>query len=160
MKKLFLVRHAKSGSKSIGMNDFDRPLNERGMADAPMMGERLKLRGAAVDLIVCSPALRARQTAELIAAALSIDAGEIVEEAAIYEAWVEDLDRVVRGFDDGCGSVMLVGHNPGLTEFLAALCSCGGFDLSTAAVAEVELDIESWSRPAAGAGRLCSFDYP
>ena len=159
MKRLLLVRHAKSSWKTAA-GDFERPLNERGVMDAPLMGVRLQHFAAPADLIVTSPARRARMTAELLAAALHYDAAAIVEAEEIYQAGLEDLQGVVRRLDDAFSTVLLVGHNPGITNFANWLCGAGIDSMPTAAAAVVELAVESWCEAGRNKGSLVDFDYP
>ncbi len=100
MKRVYLVRHAKSDWKRIGLADRDRPLNKRGKRDAPVMGQRLAARGVKPDLIVTSPAKRARKTAKVFAKELGYPKDEIVVEERVYEGGVEDLWDIIRGTDD------------------------------------------------------------
>ena len=114
MKTLLLVRHALSDPGEDGMADHERPLSARGRLDASEMGRRLLARSVQPDAIVASPAVRARATAELLAPELERHAIRFVP--ALYNATSEAvLDQVVR-LDDALDSVILVAHNPGLTE--------------------------------------------
>ena len=153
MKTLLLLRHAKSSWNAPATRDIDRPLGGRGERDAPRVGKALKDSGATVDLVVSSPATRARQTAELVTAAANYK-GPVRFEPAIYEASASDLLDVVRALPDDAETVVLVGHNPGFEELLGALC--GGRSaparvrVPTAALACVELDCERWRDADAG----------
>jgi phosphohistidine phosphatase len=154
MKTLLVLRHAKSDRGDTAIRDHDRPLAPRGEADAPQMGMALRVLGAIPDCLLTSTAVRARETARLVAAAMGYD-GPVVEEHGIYAASVETLLAVLRACDDA-STVLLVGHNPGLEELLCLLA--GGVDaepivrLPTAGLACLSLDIEEWPhlRPACG----------
>jgi phosphohistidine phosphatase len=158
MKTLLLLRHAKSSWDSPAARDFDRPLSGRGERDAPKVGKALKQSGVEVDLVVSSPAQRARQTADAVLGAAKYK-GPVKFDENIYEAAVGDLLAVVRGLPDDDETVMLIGHNPGFEELLGTLCGAPTASASTrmptAALAMVELDSDRWRDVDAGAGTLC-----
>ena len=113
MKKLYLIRHAKSSWKNLSLDDFERPLNKRGKCDAPFMGELLRAKNILPDLILASSALRAKSTAEIIAKKLKASK-KIVFDADIYEASSSTLESIISSIDDKYNTLFLVGHNPGL----------------------------------------------
>jgi phosphohistidine phosphatase len=152
MKTLLLLRHAKSSRKDNGLRDFDRPLNQRGLKTAPSIGRLMRKRKLQPDLVLSSPAERARQTTQLVIEAAGLET-ELRYDERIYEASVERLLEVVSQLDDETGIVMLVGHNPGLEELLEVLTG-EAHNLPTAALACVELNIEKWNKVRAGGGRL------
>jgi phosphohistidine phosphatase len=152
MKTLYLLRHAKSSWDDQNLADFDRPLNERGLSAAPLMGEVLAQRGLIPDEIISSPAKRAIQTATLVKESGGFGAPIRVEER-IYEASPQALLQVTRGIRDELGAVMIVGHNPGIEGFIAFLT--GNLErMPTAAVAVIEIDLEKWTDVASGSGKL------
>lgn len=144
MKTLFLVRHAKSSWNEPGLPDKDRPLNDRGKRDAPKMGERLAKRNVKPDLILSSPARRALKTAQIIAKRLDYRLEDILVDDRLYAAEADDLLHVIRELGDKPKSVMLIGHNPELTE-LAHRLSNKITQMPTCAVAELMFDAKSWS---------------
>ncbi|HKS28395.1 MAG TPA: histidine phosphatase family protein [Pyrinomonadaceae bacterium] len=152
MKTLLLLRHAKSSWKNPELRDFDRPLNKRGLKAAPLMGEFMKERRLRPDLVISSPAVRARQTA-----ALAVESGELQTELRyderIYEADVPALLKVVSQIDEAAETAMIVGHNPGLQELLRFLTD-EDYEFPTAALALVSLKMDKWSAVAEGSGRL------
>lgn len=152
MKKLILMRHAKSSWDDQRLTDFERPLNERGVRAAPLVGRHLKRLRIAPGLVLSSPAERARQTAALVAEAAGFDAPVRYDER-IYEASAARLLEVVSQVEEGVDEVMLVGHNPGMEELLALLAG-ESRRMPTAAVARITLDVERWGRVSPGAGRL------
>jgi phosphohistidine phosphatase len=152
MKTLFLLRHAKSSWDDPVAEDIERPLAPRGEKDAPRVGAFLAATKNLPDLIVSSPAERAKATAKRVARAAGYD-GDLRLEPAIYLADAATLLDVVRRLPDDHARVMLVGHNPGFEELAAALCG-GSVRLPTAAVACIELDIARWVEARAGAGTL------
>ena len=142
MKELLIMRHAKSSWDPPYPTDFERPLNKRGRKAAPRMGEFLAERDLLPDLIVSSPAERAKQTTELFAEASGYD-GELRFEQAIYHAFSGDLLAVVQGLPDEAERVMLVGHNPGFEMLVEQLCG-GDVRMPTAAIAYIKLLELSW----------------
>lgn len=143
MKTLLLLRHAKSSWQDAGLADFDRPLNERGMLAAPFMGALMVREGLAPEIILCSPAERARQTALLVGQGRGMNT-EIRFEHRIYEASPRGLHQVVSELDDAYSSAMLVGHNPGVEGFISYLT--GNMEsMPTAALAVTDLQVGSWS---------------
>ena len=152
MKTLYLLRHAKSSWKEPGIQDFDRPLNGRGMEAAPLVGRYIRKQGLRVDLLLCSPAARARQTAALVQEAARLTADLLYDER-IYEADAARLIEVVAQAPESADALMLVGHNPGMEELLKLLTG-EAREMATATLACVALDIEKWSKARADAGRL------
>lgn len=158
MRTLFLMRHAKSSWDDPSLADFDRPLNERGKRNAPFMGDFMRLEGLAPDIVVSSPAMRARETAESVKERGDLSAG-IVFDGRVYEASPNVLREVASGVDDAYAVAMLVGHNPGMEGFLQYLT--GRLEpMPTAAVAVIELDISRWRDIAADSGRLVKVFRP
>ncbi len=159
MKKLFLVRHAKSSWSDGQLKDFDRPLNKRGFKDAPNMAQRLVNANVSVDKIVSSPALRAKTTAGFFADVFNINSSEIHFEPHIYEAHPDPLMRIISGFSDEWNTVLMFGHNPGFSYVLGLLTG-EMIHKVTCSISEVELHIESWTETAEMVGSLISHDYP
>ena len=159
MKHLTLIRHAKSSWDAGVLTDRERPLNDRGRRDAPVMGRRLGERSPAPDLIVASPALRAQETANAIAAALEYATDRIATESAIYEAMVADLLEVVRNLDPQHDRVALVGHNPGITDFITEVTRDRIDNVPTCGVVELCFDA-SWAEFPGEIAELIHFDYP
>lgn len=117
-RQLLIVRHAKSAWDTNSASDFERPLAARGLKDAPRMGAWLKEQGTIPDLVICSPAERAKQTAHIICKFLDYKKKKIQWEPKVYGAGLEELEEVLADAPKEAQRVMLVGHNPGL-EFLA-----------------------------------------
>ena len=143
MKSLILVRHAKSSWAESGTADYDRPLNDRGKRDAPQLGELLAKRGLHPDLIVSSSAKRARKTAKKMLAASGLDVElRLVDE--LYLAPPKKYANVLRQLPDTVNQVLAVGHNPGLEELVESLTGRQQ-QMPTAALAVIEIPIDSWS---------------
>lgn len=152
MKTLLLLRHAKSSWKNPELKDFDRPLNKRGSKAAPLMGKFMKERKLKPDLIISSPAVRARMTAALVAESGELQA-ELRYDERIYEADVEALVKVVSQIDEAAEAVLIVGHNPGLQELLKFLTD-EEHEFPTAALAQISLKPDKWSGVQQHSGRL------
>ncbi len=157
MKHLFLVRHAKSSWANEGASDFERTLNKRGLRDAPLMAQRLGALEIKPDLLLSSSAERARQTAMEISKKLQL---EISFQSDLYLASLETLITQVAGLSQEFSNAILVGHNPGLTEFLEYLTEANIENIPTAGIALIRLPIENWTEITADCGELLRFDYP
>jgi phosphohistidine phosphatase len=161
MKHLILLRHAKSSWKNATLEDVDRPLAERGERDAPRIGERLKSRGANPTLLLTSPARRALRTAELIGRALGLAFEQTRTVPALYLATPGEIREVVAEQDDTHDCLLLVGHNPGLTDLVNELLPGLALDnLPTAGVVALDLAGATWSAAARLRGRLAYLDCP
>jgi phosphohistidine phosphatase len=154
MKTLHLLRHAKAKSPETAVDDFSRTLNPRGERAARAIAEHVA--GWSVDLVVCSPAARARATAAPVVEALGCP---VRYEDSIYEARPDDLLLVTRGLSDDAASVMLVGHNPTFEDFTALLCGSSP-EYPTGALGTLSLAIEQWSDAAAGCATLDALFTP
>lgn len=152
MKTLLLLRHAKSSWSDPSLRDFYRPLNKRGLKAAPLIGRFMRKRKIRPDLILSSPANRARQTAELVIEAAELETEPRFDEN-IYEASAVQLLEVVSEVEEDADEVMLVGHNPGLEDLLLALTG-ETRRMPTAALARISLDIERWREVRETGGQL------
>ncbi|HKQ53525.1 MAG TPA: histidine phosphatase family protein [Pyrinomonadaceae bacterium] len=152
MKRLLLLRHAKSSWDDARLADFDRPLNGRGRKAAPLMGDFMRERGLWPDLIISSPAQRARETIALVLEAAGFET-ELRYDERIYEATAGRLVEVIEGVEDDRQEVMLVGHNPGFENLLAHLTG-ESRRVPTAALARIRLDAEKWMEAGSRGGRL------
>lgn len=144
MLQLTLIRHAKSSWDEAGLRDFDRPLNARGLRDAPNMGKLIGTHGLAFDRIVASPALRAIRTARLIAEQLGYAESAIETRQELYDASVDTLLRSVQTLDSRQTCVALVAHNPGMTGLCNFLSGETIANLPTCAVAVIEFPLDDW----------------
>jgi len=160
MKTLTLVRHAKSSWKHAGISDRERPLNARGKRDAPDMGARIQRHGIRPSLIVSSPAKRAWQTARIVAQEIDYPLEFLQREESLYLASLDQLLDVVASQDNGFNHLMVVGHNPGLTDFANFLSPGLTNNLQTAAVVSVEIDRDDWMLYERPKTRLLVYDYP
>jgi phosphohistidine phosphatase len=157
-RTLYLLRHAKSSWKDASLRDFDRPLKGRGRDAAKQIGKRLASEKPPPVLVVCSPAARTRETAEIVLkqAGLKVDVNFVQR---IYEASLRDLLHVVSEIPDDKEVVIMVGHNPGFEELVAYL-SGEHRRMPTCALAKIRLDVGSWKDIKAGEGTLAWFIPP
>lgn len=162
MKRLLLIRHAKSSWDYPMLADFDRPLNPRGRHDAPMMALRLQALLVQPFRMIASPAVRALTTALLFAETFDVPASIIRLEPRIYDATPGTLLHLVNTLDDADEQVLMFGHNPGFTD-LARLLVDGPLpfiELPTCGIAMIEFDDARWQDIVPGTGRLTGFRYP
>ena len=160
MKILTLVRHAKSSWKDTSLADRDRPLNKRGKRDAPEMGRRIVAAGIRPSLIVSSPAVRAWTTAKIVADAIGYPREFLQRDNNLYLATVNGILDVIVAQDNGFNSLMLVGHNPGFTDFANYLVPGLTNNLPTAGIVSVELDTDDWSLYDKPDAKLLVHDFP
>lgn len=159
VKLLTLVRHAKSSWSDAELSDFERPLNRRGERDAPQMGRRFAGVEPPPDVLLSSPAARAKRTAEVIAAAAGL--GDTLRfEQALYLASPGQMLSLVQEQDDTVDHLALVGHNPGMTALANLLGDAGIPNVPTCGIVRLELDVEHWRDAAPGRAHLLDFDYP
>lgn len=163
MKTIYLLRHAKSSWKDEALEDMHRPLNKRGRQTATAMGRYLADAAIVPATILCSPAVRTRETLD----AISGDFAEPVPtrfEQGIYDAAADGLLERLRRLNDHLGSVMIIGHNPALAELLHLLAPDNGHgDMAdkfpTGSLAVLEVDVDAWATVDPGTGKLVGFVY-
>ncbi len=161
MKRLILLRHAKSSWSEDGLPDFERPLSGRGERDAPRMGARLRERGIRPDLVLSSPALRAHRTAKLVGGALDYANDEIRLDTRLYLATPFEILAVVVEQADAVDSLLVVGHNPGLTDLTNLLApELDLANLPTAGTVAIDCATERWAEIRTAQRRLVYYDYP
>ena len=161
MRRLTLVRHAKSDWSLPGQADWDRPLNKRGQRDAPEMARRLRSRRLRPDRILSSPAVRALTTATVMARELKVPAAHVAQHERLYLASAGDLLAVIRELGGDAKHLMVFGHNPGLTECANRLAADEHIDnLPTCGVFTAIFDLADWSALDWGSGQHAEFDYP
>ncbi|MFB9251401.1 histidine phosphatase family protein [Sphaerisporangium melleum] len=151
MNTLIVLRHAKAADLP-GLADRERPLTDRGERDAERAGERLKQLGLAPELVLCSPSVRTRRTAELALAGLGSDA-PIHFESEIYEAYPDELLELIGRTDGGISTLLLVGHNPGVHELVLNL-TLSREDEGYPPGAFSVLETSPWAELGPGDGRL------
>ena len=152
MKTLMVLRHAKSSHADGNLDDFDRPLNERGLADAPRLGQRLLETENTPDMVLSSRARRAEQTAESVCLAAACS-DRLKYRDTFYHGRPSDYVQEIRRVPASINKLMLVGHNPGLEHLLEWLTTKSE-RMPTAALAFVECPISDWDQLAADSNRL------
>lgn len=163
MKRLLLVRHAKSSWDDPDLADFDRPLNDRGNRDAPRMGKRLKEKNIHPDIVLTSPAVRALKTCQIITGILGFAEKKIKTDRSLYHASSEQILRTLQTLSDLPDHeevVMLFGHNPGLTDFANELLNENIDNIPTCGVVSCKLQVDRWKDLDWGNGSLEFFDFP
>ena len=160
MKTLILVRHAKSSWDKVGMDDIERPLNERGKEDAPVMAKRLKDKKIDIDIFISSPAKRAHRTCKYFAKEYDLDKKEIVLMDKLYGASVTAFLEVISKIDDKHKSAIIFSHNPGITEFVNTLTTVHVDNMPTCSMFAVQADINHWAEFSKSEKKFLFFDYP
>ncbi|MFP3944455.1 MAG: SixA phosphatase family protein [Alphaproteobacteria bacterium] len=165
MKRLLILRHAKSSWAEAGLKDRERPLNKRGRRAAPLMGARMARKDYRPEGILCSPAVRTRETLELVQPHLGADI-PVRMEPRIYLASGRQLLALLHELPEAWSSALLIGHNPGLEELVRLLREPGKSPCEapakfpTAALAVVDFPVTGWARVDVRMGRLVDLVKP
>lgn len=160
MKTLILVRHAKSSWDAVGLDDAERPLNERGKKDAPQMARRLKDKKIDVDIFISSPAKRACKTAKYFAEEYGLDKKEILIVNKLYGASTGSFLEVVTQLEDKYKTATIFSHNPGITEFANTLTSVHVDNVPTSGIFAVQINTNTWGEFTKAEKNFLFFDYP
>jgi phosphohistidine phosphatase len=161
LKRLTLVRHAKSDWSLPGQQDWDRALNKRGQRDAPEMARRLRARKLRPDLILTSPAVRALTTASVMAHELNVPVASVRQDERLYLAEPRQLLEVVHELGGQVPHLMVFAHNPGITDFANRLSAGDQIDnMPTCAVFTALFPVEDWRDLGWASGQEAEFDYP
>jgi len=160
MKKIYLIRHAKSSWDDTMMDDFSRPLNSRGKRDVLFMAERLKKFHVKPNLIYSSPAKRAYKTAKEIAKVIEYDKKEIVSVDALYESSYETYLELIHHTNDKHNSLFIIAHNPTITEVGERLSGAILTNIPTCAIVCIAFEVESFKEITEEGGHILFFDYP
>lgn len=161
VRVLLLLRHAKSSWADPTLSDYDRPLNDRGLADAPRIAAHIAGEVDPPTLVVSSGAARAKATAMVLAEALGIGPEAVVIDDDLYEAGFDEVLQVIRRLPHEHRCVAVVGHNPGISAFVNEMTYPGVGDMPTAAVARVSLPGQaSWRSLWRAGGRLLGYTTP
>lgn len=158
MKRLILVRHAKSSWSDLLLADIDRPLNARGKRNAPFMAQKLKEKIPTIDSFYVSPAKRAKKTAKVFFKQYKEAEFNIVED--IYEAYVDELEDVIYSIDDNVNSAILFGHNPGFTMLTNRYADNMIDNLPTCGVVIMEYEGDHWANFHPTAASVVDIMYP
>jgi len=157
MKKLYIVRHTHKSEERPGQDDYDRGLSQIGMEEARLMAKKLANTGIQTDLIVSSPAVRTRETAEIFAEILNYDKSIMYNEV-LYLAFVNELLETISYTFDTVDTMILIGHNPSLTALATLIDFKEKFE--TGGIMEIEFDCNSWIDIAKENAKLVSYIHP
>ncbi|MEJ7770212.1 MAG: histidine phosphatase family protein [Chitinophagaceae bacterium] len=160
MKSLFVIRHAKSSWDLTNIEDIDRPLNDRGKADAPEMAKRLLKEKVKIDAFISSPAKRAKKTAQLFVHEFKRHKDEIVYIDELYNAQLTDFYKVLTGIDEAWNAVALFSHNPGITQFANSLTPVNIDNMPTCGIFAVRIPIGKWENFEQAGKEFWFFNYP
>ena len=160
MKTVLLVRHAKSSWDDPLMVDFERPLNERGKKDAPIMAKRVKDKEISIDAFISSPAKRARKTAKLFAEVYKHKEENIIYKSELYHADAAAFYSVIENADNDDKCIAVFSHNPGITYFVNELTGVKIDDMPTCAVFALQADCSKWKDFKKARKNFLFFDYP
>ena len=160
MKTLILVRHAKSSWESTAVTDFDRPLNDRGKKDAPVMAKKLRAKDIDIDAFISSPAKRAKKTAKIFAEEFGKKKKNIIFISSLYNATAKDFYDVIQGIDDKFKTIAIFAHNPSITEFANTLSSKVIDNMPTSSVYAVSSPGKQWIEFKDAEKTFLFFDFP
>lgn len=160
MKRVFLIRHAKSSWSDPGLTDFDRPLNNRGYSDGPLMARKLAEKVGGVDCIYSSTAKRAIETTNFFVEEQQFNFSELIMEDQLYHASAKKILEIISTADNSHSSLAIVGHNPGLTQLANDFSNVTIDNVPTTGIFAVEFEIENWENILTKNGSLLFFDYP
>ena len=155
---LLLVRHAKSSWSNTSLADFDRPLNKRGVLNAPLMGQRIREYGLHLDAIITSTAERAQETSKLIAKEMAYEIEDIDLESDLYHASREVFINILSKQQNR--NIAMVGHNPGIQDFSYWLSSEPTVNFPTCGVIHISFSLDNWTEISKNSGKAMRFEYP
>jgi phosphohistidine phosphatase len=160
MKSLLLIRHAKSDWDDASLNDFDRPLNERGKRDAPLMAQRLLEKEIKIDAFIASPAKRAAKTAKIFADGVNYKKDSIIYKPELYLAGPEVFFSVIENADDENNCIAVLSHNNGITDFANLLTNTRIDNIPTCGIFAIKLKTKNWKAFRNTEKEFWFFDYP
>jgi phosphohistidine phosphatase len=160
LKSLILVRHAKSDWADLSLKDFDRPLNDRGKRDAPVMAHRLLDKKIKIDAFISSPAKRAKKTAELFASQFKKNKKDIICFDELYLAEPETFFNVISQTADDHSTIAVFSHNEGITQFANLLSDVRVDDMPTCSMFAVKMKMKKWKEFREAEKEFWFFDYP
>jgi len=160
MKKIYLIRHAKSSWKDETLDDFERTLNGRGKRDVAFMGKRLKMFNVMPDIIYTSPAKRAEKTAKELASEINCEKKKIKSIDSLYESSYEQYMELIHSIDDTNSSIFIIAHNPTITEVGERLSGAILSNIPTCAIVCISFEVESFKEITEESGHILFFDYP
>jgi len=159
-KQLFLIRHGSTAERAIDMDDINRPLTLEGIQNASKMGRYLLLKSISPDSIMCSSAIRANSTAELMAEQMNYDTSRIHINDKIYEASARTLLQIVNAIKEEFRIVLLIGHNPSISFLAEYITGEEIGEVATCGVIRIKCKNKSWEKIDSGNGELADYYYP
>ena len=158
MKSLIIVRHCKSSWADLSLSDFDRPLNKRGNIDGELMSNYLKEKEKKIDKLISSKSKRTRLTSKYFTEKIHFDSISYLDE--LYHASYSDIINIISNVKNNFNSIMLIGHNPGLTELINQNTSMNIYNLPTTGVVKVEFKGDKWERITENKGKIVYKKFP
>jgi phosphohistidine phosphatase len=160
MKTIIFTRHAKSDWGQFNQIDFDRELNQRGLHDASLMGKRLLQQNLGIDLVVSSKAKRADQTTVLICEQIHFSKENIVWSDTLYHSPPHIIAANIMEQNNKYNTMLVVCHNPGITEYINLLIGYVTSDMPTCAMCAIKFETDKWSDIQTAKARVLFYDYP
>ena len=160
MKTVYLVRHAKSSWSYHSLRDSERPLNDRGLRDAPFMAKLLRKKGVKPDALLSSPAVRALTTATFFKNELDIEGEDILIKDEIYEALSSTIVSLIQKLPEDLDTIMLFGHNPTFTSVANIFSKKYINNMPTCSIARIDADVPNWLEFKEGKAKLTEFHFP
>jgi len=160
LKKIFLIRHAKSSWNYPDLADFERPLNKRGRTVAPFMAQKLAEKKYQPDLIISSPAIRAAQTARIFADILKYDLLKIDYQAGIYDGDDSDYFKIINDLKDRYKNIFIFGHNPDIHIVAQNFLDKYLDHFPTCCICGIQFEVKSWKNVHKRSGEQFLFNYP
>ena len=158
MKKLIIIRHSKSSWKDLRLNDFNRPLNKRGKSDGPLMADYLKRKISRVDYLHSSSSVRTFETSKYFINQIQFE--KVQYDDALYHCSATSILNMIRSYSEDYQSVMIIAHNPGLTNLINNITNVTIDNLPTTGLAEIEFNINSWSNISCENSTLLDLKFP
>ena len=158
MKKLIIVRHSKSSWKDMSLSDFNRPLNGRGKSDGPLMADYLKSKINKIDYLHSSSSVRTFETSKYFIN--QIQFGKVEYDDSLYHSSATSILNMISNYSADYQSVMIIAHNPGLTNLINNITNISLDNLPTTGIAEIEFNINDWSKLSYKNSNLIDLKFP
>ena len=158
MKRLILIRHSKSSWKDLSLTDFNRPLNGRGKLDGPLMADYLKSKIDKIDYLHSSSSIRTFDTSKYFIN--KIQFGKVEYDDYLYHSSATSILNMISNYSENYQSVMIIAHNPGLTNLINNITNISLDNLPTTGLAEIEFNINSWSNISYENSNLLDLKFP
>tara|TARA_Y100001936_G_scaffold111065_1_gene109198 strand:+ start:549 stop:1040 length:492 start_codon:yes stop_codon:yes gene_type:complete len=158
MKSLIIVRHCKSSWADLSLSDFDRPLNKRGNIDGELMSNYLREKEKKIDKLILSTSKRTRLTSKYFTEKIHFDSISYIDE--LYHASYSDIINIISKVENNFNSIMVIGHNPGLTELINQYTIMNIYNLPTTGVVKVEFKGDKWERITENKGIIVYKKFP